>query len=300
MATVPPTTAPFGAWVSPITADRIVAGTVRLGQPALDGGDIYWIEGRPAEVGRNVLVRRTADGETGDLLPPPWNVRTRVHEYGGGAYAVRAGLVVFSDDGDGRLYRLDGDDPAAAPMPLTPPTAERALRYADIAFDPARNRVLCVREDHRAGGEPVNTLVAVALDPAGEGDEGTVLAGRTDFVSSPALSPDGTRLAFLTWDHPNLPWDGTDLVVGRIGADGALAEPRRVAGGRDVSVFQPQWLPDGSLVFVADPTGWWNLYRRRDPLAAAGTETEPEPSPRGTKSAEVGSGASPSRLSHTW
>jgi dipeptidyl aminopeptidase/acylaminoacyl peptidase len=274
MAEAPPTSAPYGSWVSRITADRIVAGTVGLGQPALDGGDVYWVEGRPSEAGRNVLVRRTADGRVDDLLPPPWNVRSRVHEYGGGAYAVRNGFVVFSHDGDGRLYKLDANDPASAPAPLTPPTAERDLRYADIAFDSVHNRVLCVREDHRAGGggEPVNALVGVALDPAGEGDEGTVLADGTDFVSSPALSPDGALLAFLTWDHPNMPWDGTELVVGRLGEDGMLAATRRVAGGREVSVFQPQWLADGSLVFAADPTGWWNLYRLRDPLGSGKAE----------------------------
>jgi len=267
-----PTVAPYGSWASPVTADRIVAGTVGIGQPALDGGDVYWVESRPAEAGRNVLVRRTADGRGRDLLPPPWNVRTRVHEYGGGAYAVRAGLVVFSHDGDGRLYALDANDPAAGPTPLTPPTDGRALRYADLVFDPGRNRVICVREDHRAGGEPVNALVAVALDPAGAGDEGTVLAGGADFVASPALSPDGRLLAFLSWNHPNMPWDGTALRVGRFAADGGFVEVRRVGGGPEVSVFQPGWLPDGSLLFVADPTGWWNLYRRRDPL---GGEAEP-------------------------
>src|SRR5687768_3715571 len=121
---------PYGAWPSPITADLIVAGSVGLGQPTIDGDDVYWLESRPTEAGRNVLVRRTSDGATRDLTPPPWNVRSRVHEYGGGAYAVRDGLVVFSNDADGRLYRLDAGDEAATPHPLTPPTEGRVLRYA--------------------------------------------------------------------------------------------------------------------------------------------------------------------------
>ena len=269
-----PKVAPYGSWASPITADRIVAGTVGLGQPAIDGETIYWVESRPIEAGRNVLVQRTADGAVRDLLPPPWNVRSRAHEYGGGAYAVRDGVVVFSHDGDGRLYRFDAHDRAADPVPLTPPVDDRALRYADLLLDPARDRVVCVREDHRGGGrgEPANALVAVSLSPPPGGDEGEILADGADFVSSPALSPDGRLLAFLTWYHPNMPWDGTNLVVARVDPDGQPEEPRRVAGGRDVSVFQPQWLADGSLLFSADPTGWWNLYRLRDPLGSGKAE----------------------------
>ena len=264
-----PNVAPYGAWTSPITADLVVAGSIRLGQPVIDGDDVYWIEGRPTEAGRNVLVRRAPDGATTDVTPAPWNVRSRVHEYGGGAYAVRDGLVVFSHDADGRLYRLDARDPSATPQPLTPPTDGRGLRYADLVFDPARNRLICVRENHTGSGEPVNSLVAVPLTQSGDGAPGTVLAGGADFVSSPALSPDGSRLAWLQWNHPSMPWDETELWVGAIGPDGALAHPRWVAGGPNVSVFQPQWLGDGSLVFVADPTGWWNLYRLRDPFAPA-------------------------------
>jgi dipeptidyl aminopeptidase/acylaminoacyl peptidase len=261
-----PRIAPYGSWVSPITADLIVAGSVGLGQPALDGEDVYWVEGRPAEAGRHVLVRRTPDGATRDVTPPPWNVRSRVHEYGGGAYAVRDGLVVFSHDADGRLYRLDARDETVAPVPLTPQTEDRALRYADLIFDPGRQRIVCVREDHTAGGEPVNSLVAVSLTPTEAGDPGDVLAGGTDFISSPALSPDGSHLAFLTWNHPNMPWDGSRLWIGRLGTDGAVSVARRVAGGDDVSVFQPRWLPDGSLAYAADSDGWWNLHRLADPL----------------------------------
>ncbi|HUP20387.1 MAG TPA: S9 family peptidase, partial [Gemmatimonadota bacterium] len=255
-----------------ITADLIVAGAVGLAQPALDGDDVYWIEGRPVEAGRNVLVRRTPDGELSDVTPPPWNVRSRVHEYGGGAYAVRDGIAVFSNDVDARLHRLDVGD-GSEPRPLTPPTDELSVRYADLVFDPARDRLVCVRESHDGDGEPVNCLVAVALEPAGDGDPGTVLAEGADFYSSPALSADGSRLAWLQWNHPNMPWDGTELWLAEVAADGSVTGARRVAGGPDVSVFQPRWLPDGSLVFVADQTGWWNLYRLRDPLDGG----DPEP-----------------------
>lgn len=272
MPNVEPTAAPFGAWASLITTDRIVGETVGLNLPVLDGGDVYWLESRPAEAGRSVVVRRQASGAVDDVLAPPWNIRSRVHEYGGGAYAVRNGIVVFSHDGDGRLYRVDVVDPEAPPQPLTPEATDRALRYADLAFDPSRNRLLCVREDHRAGGEPANELVAVSLSPTAGGDEGAVLSGGSDFVSSPTVGADGRLLAFLTWDHPNMPWDGTDLWVARFAGDGSIAERRHVAGGRDVSVFQPQWLADGSLVFAADPTGWWNLYRLRDPFAGGAAE----------------------------
>src|SRR5688500_15012397 len=174
---------PYGAWPSPITADLIVAGSVGLGQPTIDGDDVYWLESRPTEAGRNVLVRRTSDGASRDLTPPPWNVRSRVHEYGGGAYAVRDGLVGFSNDADGRLRPLDARAAAAPRPPPPPPTAGRALRYADLTLDPARDRLICVRENHTGGGEPVNSLVAVSLNPTGDGEPGLVLASGADFIS---------------------------------------------------------------------------------------------------------------------
>ncbi len=251
-------TAPYGSWRSPITADAIVAGTVSLGQIATDGDDIYWTETRPAESGRGVLVRRTPDGTTADLTPAPFNVRTRVHEYGGGAFAIAAGTVIFSHFADGRLYRID-PEAGSAPRPITP---EGALRYADFTLDRKCNRLIVVREDHGGKGEAVNTIVAVALD----GDErgGEVLVSGADFYSSPRLSADGDRLAWLSWDHPNMPWDGTELWVAPVGADGSLGTPELVAGGPDESIFQPEWSPDGVLHFVSDRTDWWNLYRWRE------------------------------------
>lgn len=256
-----PVVAPYGAWKSPLTADMILASSLGLGDIQMDGEAIYWTELRPTEGGRSVLVRRTPEGSITDVTPAPFNVRTRVHEYGGGAYLVAGGVVYFSNFADQRLYRLrDG----GAPEPLTPDLPGGALRYADGALDATRNRLILVREDHReAGQEAKNTLVALALD----GDQsagGRVLVSGSDFVATPRLSPDGARLSWLAWNHPNMPWDGTSLWVADIAADGSLANAQHIAGGENESIFQPSWSPDGELHFVSDRTGWWNLYRWRN------------------------------------
>ncbi|MBL7062869.1 MAG: S9 family peptidase [Anaerolineae bacterium] len=252
---------PYGSWKSPITSDLIASATIRLGQIMLDGDDIYWAEMRPAEGGRYVVVRRTPDGRMTDVTPSPFNARTRVHEYGGGSFVVADGTVYFSNFADQRLYR---QDPGAEPRPITP---EVDLRYADGVVDHRRGRVICIREDHTdPDREPVNAIVILGLDLAdnGGGDGGQVLVSGNDFYSSPRLSPDGTRLAWLTWNHPNMPWDGTELWVGELRADGSLGRTGRVAGGVAESIFQPEWSPDGILYFISDRTGWWNLYRWRD------------------------------------
>ena len=267
-----PRVAPYGSWKSPITSDLIVAGTVGLGQIALDGPDVYWVEQRPFEGGRNVVVRRTPDGRTADVTPPPFNARTRVHEYGGGAFAVADGVVCFASYDDQRLYR---QDPGQAPWPITP-AAE--LRYADGVVDRRRGRMVCVREDHTVPErEAVNALVSLDLDGR---DDAQVLASGYDFYSSPRLSPDGSRLAWLAWRHPNMPWDGAELWVGELTADGTIASVTLVAGGatggNEESIFQPEWSPDGILYFVSDRTGWWNLYRwldgRVEPLCPMAAE----------------------------
>ena len=249
-----PETAPYGAWRSPITAEVITGKRVGVVSPRIDGEDVYWIENRPAEAGRSVVVRRAADGTIADAIPSGFNARTRVHEYGGGAYAVRDGVLIFANFADTRLYRVVGDGP---PRPITP---EGALRYADAIFDPDRARLITVREDHSGDGEAVNTIVA--LDPEGDESGGMVLASGADFYSSPRLSPGGRRLAWLQWNHPNMPWDGSELWIGEIGEDGTISSSEMIAGGPDESIFQPEWAPDGTLYFVSDRTGWWNLYRR--------------------------------------
>jgi dipeptidyl aminopeptidase/acylaminoacyl peptidase len=253
-------TLPYGAWRSPITSDLIVAETIGLGDIIVDGGDIYWIEARPSEGGRNVVCRALPGGGSADVTPAPFSARTRVHEYGGGSACVAGGVVYFSHFADQRLYR---QEVGRAPEPLTPEAGD--WRYADGRIDTARRRWIGVREAHGADGRVDNALVAIDLAAPGPG---RVLSEGHDFYASPELSPDGKRLAWLTWDHPDMPWVGTELWLADIAADGSLATPRRVAGGRTQSIFQPQFAPDGTLYFISDKTGWWNLYAL-DPASGA-------------------------------
>jgi len=250
-----PTTAPYGSWKSPITTDLIVSGSIGLGQVALDGEDIYWVEMRPSEGGRMVLVKHDPEGETVDVTPEPYSVRTRVHEYGGGAFLVHEEVVYFSNYSDQRIYRQEND---GEPQAITP---DVEMRYADGCFDPTRNRIICVREDHTGEGEPVNCIVAV--DALGKTEQ-QVLSKGSDFCSNPRISPDGAKLAWLTWDHPNMPWDGTFLRVASFNDQGLLGEPQIVAGGRTESIFQPEWSPDNVLHYVSDHSGWWNLWRHEN------------------------------------
>jgi len=263
-----PQVAPYGSWKSPITSDLIVAETVRLGEIVIAGEEVYWLELRPAEGGRSVVVRQGPDGHREDVTPPPFSARTRVHEYGGGAFLVADGAVYFSNFADQRLYcQVPGD----RPRPLTP---EGAWRYADGVLDHRLGRIICVREDHTASGqEPVNAIVSV--DVEGKGGVQVLVSGN-DFYSSPRLSPDGSHLAWLTWNHPNMPWDGSELWVGELREDGSLSRAERIAGGEEESIFQPEWSPEGTLYFVSDQTGWWNLYRWRDGAAQALTPMEAE------------------------
>ena len=246
--------APYGSWKSPITSDLIASGATGIGQTAIDGDDVYWIERRASEGGRSVIIRRAPDGETHDMTPPGFNARTTVHEYGGGDFAVADGVIYFSNYADQRIYR---QRPGEQPSPLTP---ETDMRYADGAIDPARNRMVCVREDHTSPWrEPVNAIVSIDL----RSGAARVLVSGNSFYSSPRIGADGTRLAWLTWNHPNMPWDGTELWAADLDDEGGIGAPQLVAGSADVSIFQPEWSPDGALYFVSDETGWWNLYRWR-------------------------------------
>lgn len=250
--------APYGSWPSAITADLVAEDAIGLSQPRLDGRDLYWIEARPEEDGRRVIVRQNNRGTVTDVLPDGFNARTRVHEYGGGDFCVHEGTVWFSNFDDQRLYRIvDGGDPE----PVTPePDEPAALRYADGVVTNDGASVICVRESHD-GDEVTNDLVAVPADGDGEP---VVLATGRDFYAHPRLDPDGDRLVWLEWDHPNMPWDGTELHEATLGGDRELTDVRLVAGGEDESIFQPTYDPTGRLHLVSDRTGWWNLYREVD------------------------------------
>ncbi|GET42140.1 S9 family peptidase [Microseira wollei] len=264
-----PQVAPTGAWKSPITSDLIVSETIGLGAARLDGQYIYWVEMRPTEGGRNVIVRRTPDGKISDVTPSGFNVRTRVHEYGCGSFVIADGIIYFSNFADQRLYKQSLN---TEPEPITPPS-DGNLRYADSIIDRQRERLICVREDHSGDShEPVNTLVSINLKNSADIQ---VLVKGNDFYSSPRLSPDGDKLAWLCWNHPNMPWDGTQLWVAQVQEDGSLAEPELVAGGDNESIFQPEWSPNGVRYFVSDRTNWWNLYRFSPPLLRGAGGIEP-------------------------
>ncbi len=245
--------APYGSWKSPITAELLASTYVGLDELRIDGNDVYWNELRPTDKGRNVIVQRKPDGTLTDITPPGFSARTRVHEYGGGCYLVQNGTVYFSNYTDQRFYR---QDPASDPRPLTPPAD---IRYADSVFDQKRTRIISIREDHTLKTpQPVNTIVS--LDPEKE-SEGKILVSGNDFYSTPRLSPDGSKLAWLTWNHPNMPWDGTELWIADVKPDGSLGQAEKIAGGLEESIYQPEWSPDGELYFSSDRTGWWNLHR---------------------------------------
>ncbi|WP_299959565.1 prolyl oligopeptidase family serine peptidase [uncultured Modestobacter sp.] len=246
-------TLPHGSWPTPITSEVVVRAAARLGEVVVDGDDVWWAEGRPSEGGRTVLVRRSPDGTTTDLLPAPWNARTRVHEYGGGAWTVAAGTVWFTSYADQRLYRVDPG--STEPVAVTPePAFPAGVRFADLSAD--GDGVLAVRETHSPGGaaaDVVHEVVRIAADGTTE-----VLVSGPDFVSDPRREPGGPALAFLRWDHPDMPWDAAQLVV----RDGAGGE-HVIAGGQGESVVQPVWGADATLWWLGDRTDVWSLYRRR-------------------------------------
>lgn len=262
-----PEVRPYGSWGSPITADRIASGAMGLSEIQMDGRDVYWLEMRPTEAGRCVVVRLRPGGAPEDCIPPGFNARTRVHEYGGGSYLVIEGTLYFSNFADQRVYRLRA---GGSPEPITPIDG---LRYADHVWDARRKRIICVREDHTRGGEPQNAIVALDVEACGPGE---VLASGRDFYAAPRLSPDGTSLAWIEWSHPHMPWDAAELWCAPVRGDGALGERTRVAGGDGESAIQPLWSPDGILYFVSDRTDWWNLYRFTDGRVEALTDLPAE------------------------
>ena len=265
---------PYGSWPSPITIEMAVSSSLSLREVRLDGDDVYWTESRPDEGGRQVIVRWNERDGAVDVTPPPFNARTMAHEYGGGWYAVADGTVYFVNLADGRIYM---QAPGGSPTALT---EEGPHRHGDLVVDRARGRLLCVREDmspvqngHGTGAdggrgpEPQDLLVSVDVE-TGAVD---VLASGYDFYSTPRPSPDGEWLAWLSWRHPNMPWDSNELWLARVDVDGRLTDERQIGGAAEESIVQPEWAPDGSLVFASDTTGWWNLYRLAAPAEAWGS-----------------------------
>lgn len=250
---------PYGSWQSPITSDLIVSESIRLGQIRLDGENLFWVESRPKEGGRYVIIRRTPDGNCSSLTPPHFNVRTRVHEYGGGAYLVHQGVMYFTNFSDQRLYQ---QTPGDTPHPLT---LKLPMFYADAIMDQQRNRLICIREDHTLSDQqPVNCIVSLPLEGLTEDQISNILIKGHDFYSNPRVSPDGQYLTWMAWNHPNMPWDGSELWMAPIQHDGTLGPASHIAGGPNESIFQPEWSPDGTVYFISDRTGWWNLYRWSD------------------------------------
>lgn len=247
---------PYGSWPSPITAERIAAGGVRLSQPRIADGGVYWLENRPAENGRGVVVRARPDEAPRDLTPAPFSVRSRVHEYGGGAFVVGDGALFFVNHEDQQIYRQTLDGGAPQRLSHAP-----HCRFADLLLDAHRQRLICVSEVHAAGERaPANQLIAVDL----RGGRIRVLAEGRDFYSSPALSPDGRQLAWLCWNAPAMPWDGCELWLAGLDDAGAPVEARWLAGSGQESIFEPQFAPDGSLHFISDRSGFWNIYKYVD------------------------------------
>jgi dipeptidyl aminopeptidase/acylaminoacyl peptidase len=258
--------APYGIWASPIDAARLAGAAVSMSDLRVRDGALYWRESRPDQGGRQALMRRGVDGVVAEFTPPDAYVRTRVHEYGGASYVLLDDALVYSRFDDQRLYRLgDGGSPQA----LTP----AGHRYADCVRDPVRPRLLCVREDHTQAtvaenGEERNEIVALDLGGDTGVDPGRRLVAGSDFVAYPRPSPDGRRLAWISWNHPDMPWDSSTLSLADLGEDG-IGTATTIAGGPGRSVLEPQWDRDGSLYFIDDPDGWWNLYRWRDGTVAA-------------------------------
>ncbi|OFW75449.1 MAG: peptidase [Actinobacteria bacterium RBG_16_68_12] len=256
------TVAPYGTWSSPITAEIVARAGTSLAAPWIEDGTVWFLEGRPAEGGRVVLMRAEVDREPVDVTPSGFNVRTMVHEYGGGAYCVREGTVFFSNFEDQRLYR---QEPGGDPVPITAAVEERRHRYADGRVTADGSLWIGVRERHEGTGRPDEVVNELVVLPTDGSTEPRVIAGGRDFYAAPRISPDSTRLCFLAWDLPWMPWDGCDLFVAELAPDGTLGVPAHIAGrDGEESIWQPEWSPSGDLVFASDRSGWWNLERVRN------------------------------------
>ena len=247
---------PYGTWTSTISAADVAAQASRAGQIIVSDGIVYWSESRPKEAGRVAVMRRLVNGELEEASPAEFNCRSRVHEYGGGAFFADGLTLYASNFVDQLLYKIE---PGADPVAITPePEIPAGLRYADGRLSKDHDRIFCVRERHDAEGSVENELISFSSTDESEPE---IIASDRDFYAAPRPSPDGDKLAWLEWDQPNMPWDGTEVMMAAIGADGTLQEPTLIAGGLEESIYQPEWGPDNTLHFVSDRSGWWNLYR---------------------------------------
>ncbi|PCJ12873.1 MAG: hypothetical protein COB04_17090, partial [Gammaproteobacteria bacterium] len=248
---------PYGSWPSPLSAKQVIDTSCSPVDLSIDRGRLYWLELRPQENSRLTLMSLINNAPV-ELTPSPFNVRSRVHEYGGGAYTTSGNQIFFCNAEDQRIYRLDPRVNLQQPQPITEPGP---FRYADIQLDLNRNRLICVRESHAETSKnnpyPINQLVAIDIDTG----EQNVLVSGADFYSSPKISPNHQALCWLSWSHPHMPWDAAELHQGQINSDGLIVNQQHVAGSDQESVFQPEWDMNGELVFVSDRSGWWNLYR---------------------------------------
>ena len=242
-------TLPYGSWRSPITVEKLISVSTKLEKITVDNGYIYWTESRPNEEGRTTILRQEPNGEIKDILPIGYSARTKVHEYGGAAFCVEGSQLWFCNEIDQRIYTMGLDQKVKFV------SKEGSYRYAELLVDRRQQRLICVRECHVEFGEPENSIVAVAFDGGV-----TVLASGADFYSAPRLSPDGTRMSWIEWHHPNMPWDETTLMLAEVNSNGDLQNATRVTDQGE-AVFQPEFGPDNTLYFVSDRNGWWNIYR---------------------------------------
>jgi len=259
-------TKPYGSWKSPITGKSLVQSSLRLGQLQIDGEKVVWTEGRPSEKGRTALMESSGARDIQELSQPEWDVRTRAHEYGGGAFLVDQARRFYVDNRDQQIYEIL-DDGSRRQISYTD-----NFRYADLTLDAKRQQLYAIGEGHTDPEITKNMLLRIPLD----GGKQVVIAEGHDFYSNPELSPDGGQLAFITWDHPDMPWDGTQLWLGKLDSEGGLHQLQKIAGGPEESIFQPLWDPSGKLYFVSDQNGWWNIYEYSDGSITSVYEMEAE------------------------
>lgn len=249
---------PYGRWPSPITAEMLTLQSAKLSEPQACGNDVFWLESRPAEKGRNALVQLSVNGNRKDVLIEPHSVRTRAHEYGGASYLVTPERIFCVLDADQRIYVID-----RATHLLTALSPIGNYRYADFCWDNIRQHLICVREDHSVADHHANPKIderseIIAIDLRGETK---VLVTGADFYSNPRLNSTGDKLSYLCWNHPQMPWDGTECYCAVLNSTGDITDTQLIAGSKTESVFQPQWSPKDELFFVSDRNNWWNIYR---------------------------------------